>query len=1190
MNHSHYLHSVDEVSKVERAEIAAQRALRQMPGDPNAPLVGLALSGGGVRSATFSLGVLQTLSRLELPMVGGIKRPLIDFIDYLSTVSGGGHIGSWFVANRRREMCEQRVAGTSFLEPTRWETDTDRDTEQVAHLRRYSQSIKPEIGLLNADTWTFVASWLEGFVFRQAMVFCVVASCFMLPHLWLRVVNGIPWLLERNDHFGPLVQANDGVMSFRWLEGLLPLAILGCLFQAYRQAKKEIRLFIDDKKVDSGCVNAASIKPIDQTRVQVRIVLPAVTAALLTTAWLWLHHVRLNAQETWIAEHKIVGGGLSILDWLAPSAQVLESWWVGADPGALFNAASMRDWWRGVEQSSILASPWMLALTFIVVLMAHRLMWLMEDQEAQNQCGGSCWMTLWKDFRDRLASLFSTSTPKPQSSRALNPSWKVWLEQLKHAGLRRTLSFLTLMWGSLLSLYVIDETLRFACSMQFGPNIPIGVGIVAVICPAMILLGLYSMVILSLLLAGRRLFDDVRSWWTRLGAWLMIYGLSIGLFNGLVLLGPTLIEFLFQWSSKQESLWAPGGLIATSVATFVFSLFIGKGAKAVKAERIHAGLNFDNAALFALCSILLGIAWFVRFMLTPEGFSPHDDPLLLNTLNYLYGGWARFWLVFGGLVSVATALVWRCDLNEFSISHFYRNRLARCYLGGATHLKNDRCPHPFTGFEFRDDQPLAGFTAACGHPGPYPLINTALNTSQGGDLDVQERKAESFVLSPLYCGSHRRRPTIPEKEKNHVSEGYRPTPYYMSGLTASEAEHDADGESDDINGFKSPLTGIKLGTAFSISGAAASPNSGYHTSSVLAFLMTIFNVRLGWWVPNPAKRDWMLRAPTFPGFLKHLFFELFGCATPDASFVYLSDGGHFENLGIYELVRRQCRFIIAVDGDEDGEFSFQTLGTSIRRCRVDFAVEIEINVEDIRPDADTGLSGRHCAVGIIRYPNGASGTLLYIKASLTGDESADISLYKKISPTFPHEPTENQFFQEPQFESYRKLGQHAAGQALAPLRRMAITAGCSDDPTKVLRNELLLQWHYTTRVSKESANHRSTLNGIWATAATPGVPPCICDIVLPREHGHPPLSMPENAEERHQVICFSQRLIQLMDSVCLDLQLKTASVHPDHIRWVQLFRNWANHPVLNEIWKVSMNVYSTQLADLWEDLRSWPPS
>lgn len=1194
----------DEVLQAEAAEIAAERATRKMPGDAGAPPVGLALSGGGIRSATFALGALQTLCRLELP-VRGLKRPLIDFIDYLSTVSGGGYIGSWFVANRRREMAQQQKAGTAFaMTPAEGCAECDKATEQVAHLRRYSHYLSPEAGLMSADTWTMVTIWLRNTLLIQAMVFCVVAVCFMLPHLWLRVVNGLPWLLDETHGADAPVLAAGLSVPFRGLEGLFPLAILGCFFIAYRQARKEIALFLEDRQVDSGRVKAETINPIDQKRVQVRIVLPAVAAALLTTLWLWLHHFRLQYQTDLINQAKAMPA-------IVPMPGYFNSWMTGMqdyvkdiDTKEILKTATLADWWDGRETTTILASPWMIVLTLLVVLMAHRLMWLKEDlAAARRPSSHGRKLLVW--LGQTLRRIWD-----PGRFPAAAPFWRSCIQDLWHSRQmhRRVLFYASLVSGSLFSLYLIDETIRTIHQTQisfsntqpamslsvdtlnghleagFTPAAPtrsfeIGIGLAATLGPAMMVLKYMFILILAMGLAGRRMFDNVREWWSRVGAWLMIYSLAMLVVCGIVLFSP----IIFDWIGDRMSTWAQGGVITGWLATMVTTLLLGKSDKSSGSnERKLPLLNLDNAALVVFIGLLFGAAWLVRFMLTPEGFSPQaNDPLLLGTLDGRFGGWDRFWLVFGGLFCVGAALVWRIDLNEFSMNHFYRNRLVRCYLGAATHLKDDRRPHPFTGFEFRDDQALAGFTAERGHPGPYPLINTALNTSQGGDLEVQERKAESFVLSPLYCGSQRRRLTLPEKEKKQVSEGFRRTSGFMSGKTDEQADRDADSDA-----MRLSERGMKLGTAFSVSGAAASPNSGYHTSPVLAFLMTIFNVRLGWWVPNPAKKDWMRQAPKFPGFLKYLCFELFGSATPSSAFIYLSDGGHFENLGIYELVRRRCRFIIAMDGEEDGEFTFHALGTAIRRCRVDFDVEIEISVDELRPDPATGFSRSHCAAGIIRYPDGQRGTLLYIKTSLTGDEATDIAQYKALNPAFPHESTGDQFFSESQFESYRKLGQHAAWEALAPLRRTAMPEGELADPTARLRDELQQHWFRAAKAPKEAfINHTARLDEIWAAIAEDDLPACISDIVLPRQPGAAYLDMPKEEEQRQQVMCFGQRLIQLMENVCLDLQLSTASNHPDHTGWVELFRAWATHPVLNAIWESSKATYGTRFAHFWEDLR-----
>src|SRR5205809_146656 len=129
------------------------------------------------------------------------------------------------------------------------------------------------------------------------------------------------------------------------------------------------------------------------------------------------------------------------------------------------------------------------------------------------------------------------------------------------------------------------------------------------------------------------------------------------------------------------------------------------------------------------------------------------------------------------------------------------------------------------------------------------------------------------------------------------------------------------------------------------------------------------------------------------------------------------------------LARRRGRYIIACDADHDGGLAFGDLGNLIRKCRTDMGIDIEIGVDSIRRQESTGLSKWHCAIGTIRYDalgEGATpGTLVYIKSSLTGDEASDVLSYRAQELAFPHQSTSDQWFDESQFESYRKLGYHA---------------------------------------------------------------------------------------------------------------------------------------------------------------------
>jgi hypothetical protein len=282
------------------------------------------------------------------------------------------------------------------------------------------------------------------------------------------------------------------------------------------------------------------------------------------------------------------------------------------------------------------------------------------------------------------------------------------------------------------------------------------------------------------------------------------------------------------------------------------------------------------------------------------------------------------------------------------------------------------------------------------HRQPFHVVNTALNVVSGDKLAWQQRMAASFTVTPLHCGS--------------MYVGYRDARVYGG---------------DD---------GISLGTAVAISGAAASPNQGYHSSVPLAFIMTLLNVRLGSWLGNPGLHGEGTFTRSNPrGNLETLFWEMSGNTNIRCPWVYLSDGGHFENLALYEMVLRRCRFIVVSDGGCDPDFNFEDLGNAIRKIRTDLGVPIDIKSRDMLPRPAPGKplqSGSYIATATIRYsamdPDAVDGTLVYLKPSVY-DESflpRDVYNYCQQSKDFPHESTSDQFFSESQFESYRALGRH----------------------------------------------------------------------------------------------------------------------------------------------------------------------
>ncbi|MFM8218952.1 MAG: hypothetical protein ACKOJF_08505, partial [Planctomycetaceae bacterium] len=167
------------------------------------------------------------------------------------------------------------------------------------------------------------------------------------------------------------------------------------------------------------------------------------------------------------------------------------------------------------------------------------------------------------------------------------------------------------------------------------------------------------------------------------------------------------------------------------------------------------------------------------------------------------------------------------DVNDLSLNALYANRLTRAYLGASNEDRfADGTGNPIRRSRFlpSDDLRLAELKPGAPYSGPYLLVNTALNLAAGDNLSWQERKAASFVITPSHMGCA----DLPANQGG----------YYQLDQTSQGAQH---------AGLRQGM----LGRAISISGAAANPNMGYHTSPAITALMTFFNVRLGWWLPNP---------------------------------------------------------------------------------------------------------------------------------------------------------------------------------------------------------------------------------------------------------------------------------------------------------------------------------------------------
>jgi hypothetical protein len=209
-------------------------------------------------------------------------------------------------------------------------------------------------------------------------------------------------------------------------------------------------------------------------------------------------------------------------------------------------------------------------------------------------------------------------------------------------------------------------------------------------------------------------------------------------------------------------------------------------------------------------------------------------------------------------------------------------------------------------------------------------------------------------------------------------------------------------------------------------------------------LMALLNVRLGFWAPNPAKERWKLARPRLWPF--YVLREFLSQTNDLSSYCYLTDGGHFDNTGLYSLVQRGCRSIFLVDCGADPGPCFADLGDAIRRCRIDFRADITFSVDGFIRAKDSRLSGAHFAMGEVVYdrehvrqlgwgdvPADAArkGVIVWLKPSLMDKDPAEVRQYALENDVFPQQTTADQWFDEAQFESYRRLGLECAKVAVA---------------------------------------------------------------------------------------------------------------------------------------------------------------
>ncbi|RZS58189.1 patatin-like phospholipase family protein [Sphaerotilus mobilis] len=869
------------------------------------PLSALCLSGGGIRSATFSLGVLQGLAR----------RGELGRFHYLSTVSGGGYIGSWLSSWVRHRSLADVTGALAGGEP-----GSRAEPEPLHRLRACANYLSPVRGL-STDSLSLAAIFLRNLTLHWLVLLPLLAAALLLPRLMMAMVNGyaVPAWLQSG-----ALWAGTGllIMAIAYMVADLP-GEMPPKDPPNRARRYCLGALLGAAVLLSWSARWQVVSPEDgMARLMLYSVIAHALAVVIGLVWrrqrgqgMRRHGRLILLLDLGFMVASGVAGGVVLYGVVIQGAKLSAAWyatlsvpallvvfWIGmtchVGLSARCTSEDDREWWARAAAWWLGAGlAWLLAA--IVVL--HLPMWLLETEPMRLGLGPQT-----AGVGAALIGLVTT----------LAGYWS----QHGAAVRNRAQTLMEATGTRLLDLGALISTLALVLAMSYA------------------------------LSCSLRLADAV---------------VRTGQLDASVAGALAWLDEATQEAAEQ----------ATKVDT--------KEDTKVDTKEATTAATKDATPLS------------LRAATTYQTVLEESDINLLLPAIVL--------LALAGLAMSAVV-----GVNTFSLHNMYGNRLQRAFLGAT---RAQRRPHWFTGFDPKDNILLADLA----HPseGPrapderrlLPVINVALNLVKpsGGRLEWQQRKAASFTMTPLHCGNDRL--------------GYAPTWQYGG------------------------RTGLTLGRAMTISGAAASPNMGYHTSTLVAFLMTFFNARLGWWLPNPRSakhRLWRQQEPLFG--LPNLLREASGATSEDRDFVYLSDGGHFENLGLYEMVRRHCAHIVVVDAGCDPHYRYDDLHEAIRKVRVDFGVEIVFDPEHPLPRPEAGktldpaahaiaqatidYSRVPCPPGQTPPPNG---TLVYIKPVLTGREPLDVLHYAqthaKPGKAFPHQSTADQFFDEGQFESYRRLGE-----------------------------------------------------------------------------------------------------------------------------------------------------------------------
>ena len=915
-------------------------------------LFGLALSGGGIRSATFSLGVLQALA----------QRKRIGNIDYISTVSGGGYIGAWLSACIYRA----RLAGSSDpigTVETRITTRNIRreadEASEVRFLRAYSNYLTPRLGFFSGDTLAAMSGLLRNLLLNLSLgVYCILLILAFFHSLIAIMVAQITTGDVSVGGFGLLYSVGFAAAPLSFFMTLQSHNVRTLKDSNY----KKVILFI-------------------QHYPRVCVLVPLALSLILGSIWLCFNANSIGVPQIALASLAVTTG--IVVGWIA--AYVLLQFEALLQPDALLQFDSLKTVGRLRLAGNLIYSS---ARTAI--------------QDSKNELPRygvailACTAAIYA-----LAFIGSSL----YAFRGFNVEHAIHIMALGPGVGAAALWVLFLIWmGIVANTY--SEFTREWLNRFLGELA--GLGALWLIVSGLIV---HARPIAQWALANWYYVSQQWSLTTVLGIAIVPISIAGVLFwhlrkpreepaeaetpflSVMMLCWVIIISFIFTLTVFFQSILLRVANKEQLVQSTTYSDILEKH---IEQSTTYSDILEKHIESLALALSLRSGSW-----LNPMGW-PFVMPAI--TLFIIIGivAWCGFRLI---------------DVNTFSLQNLYRNRLVRCYLGAAHGV--GRLANPYAGFDPRDDFELKELA----EQRPYLLVSAALNITQGQDLAWQQRKAASFLFSPRWCGYWLQSTELSSmSSRNPTRGGYVKTDQYVQ----------------ESAGFRSVSEGLMVGTAIATSGAAVSSQMGFASRGPLAFVLTLMNLRLGRWLPNSGKKTKELWKAASPNIGTYWYFrELLGLTNERSDWIYVSDGGHFENLGVYELVRRRCTHIFCVDAGADPKRTFADLGNAVQKCRVDFGVDIRIDVGPLRIDS-SGISEEAYQIGTIEYPatedaKGFTGELLYIKPSLARSWKylpSDLLAYSARHSAFPHEATTNQWFSESQFESYRHLGYVIALRAL----------------------------------------------------------------------------------------------------------------------------------------------------------------